>query len=97
MKTGFNEVQRNIQETRLPILKTSQDHPQKNFFNFLTSQKYFHNLIIFWGKTGNIFETEIGVIVLKICQRSIFVIIKSYTFNAKLTFPLKTFFKNIFL
>ena len=70
MKTGFNEVQKNIQETRLPILKTSQDHPQKNFFNFLTSQKYFHNLIIFWGKTWNIFETEIGVIVLRYFRNS---------------------------
>ena len=59
MKNGFNKVQKNIHEMRLQILKISQDNAQNNFLNFLTSQKHFHNLIIFRGYPLTIFETEI--------------------------------------
>ena len=59
MKNGFNKVQKNIQEMRLPILKISQGNPQSNFLNFLTSQKHFHNLKIFREYSWNDFETDI--------------------------------------
>ena len=88
------------------MLKFSQDNPQNNFLNFLTSQKHFHNLIIFRGCPWNIFETKIrGMFLkysgnitfwlLKFAKRSTFIIIKSYTFNTKTTFPLRIF-KKIF-
>ena len=44
---------------RLSILKISQDNPQNNFLNFLTSQKHFHNLKIFRKYPWNDFETDI--------------------------------------
>ena len=55
---------------RWDCLKISQDYPQNNFFNFLTSQKHFHNLHtnifkIFWGYPWNIFKTEIRGIFLE--------------------------------
>ena len=59
MKNSFNKVQENIQEMGLPTLKILQDNLQNNFFNFLTSQKHFHNLIIFRGYPWDIFEAEI--------------------------------------
>ena len=65
MKNGFNKAQKNIQEMRLSMLKFSQDNPQNNFLNFLTSQKHFHNLIIFRGCPWNIFETKIRGMFLK--------------------------------
>ena len=68
MKNGFNKVQKKIQEMRLPMLKISQDNPQNNFLNFLTSQKHFHNLIIFRGYPWNIFETDICRIFLNILE-----------------------------
>ena len=49
---------------RVPILRISQDNPQNNFLNFLTSQKHLHNLIIFQGYFWNDFKTEIrGIFV----------------------------------
>ena len=68
MKNGFNKVQKNIQEMRLPILNISQDNPQKIFFNFFASQKRFHNLIIFRGYPWNNFETEIRGMFLECSQ-----------------------------
>ena len=59
MKNGFNKVQKNIQEMRLPILKISQDNSQNTFLDFLTSQKHFHNLKIFREYPWNDFETDI--------------------------------------
>ena len=93
---------------RLPILKISQNNTQKHFWNFLTLWKHFHNLIIFRGYPCNIFHTEIremfleysGNITLWLLEFSkrltsyiIYVIIKSYTFNTKATFPLRIFQK----
>ena len=72
-------------------------------FDFL---KYFHNFTLFRGYSRNMFEIDIrrmfleypGNItswLLEFSQRSTFVIIKSYTFNTKITFPQRTS-KNIF-
>ena len=44
---------------RVQILKTSQDNPKNNFFNFLTPQRHFHNLKIFRVYPWNDFETDI--------------------------------------
>ena len=106
MKNGFNKVQKNIQEMRLPKLKFSQDNLENNFLNFLTSQKHFHKLIMFRGYLWNIFETEIRGIflecsgnitlwLLEFAKRSTFVIVKSYILIQKQLFHWKLF-KNSF-
>ena len=59
MKNGFNKVQKNIQEMRLPIFKIPRDNPKNNFLNFLTSQKHFHILKIFREYSWNDFEADI--------------------------------------
>ena len=85
-----------LQERRLPILKFSQDNPQK----------YFQNFTVFRGYSWNFFETDIrgmlleysGNITLRLLEfakRSTFVIIKSYLFNTKATFSSRLS-KNLF-
>ena len=37
MKNGFNKVQKNIASEETAILKFSQDNPQNDFLNFLSS------------------------------------------------------------
>ena len=55
-KTVSIKFRKTLQERRLPILKFSQDNPQNNFLNFLTSKNIsFIALIYHW----NIFETDI--------------------------------------
>ena len=65
MKNDFNKGQKNIQEMRLPILNISQDNPQNNFLDFLSSQKHFHNLKIFREYLWNDFETDIREMFLE--------------------------------
>ena len=52
MKNGFNKVQKNVQEMRLPILKISQ---VQTIFN----KNIFVTLKIFRGYFWNDFETDI--------------------------------------
>ena len=40
-KTVSIKLRKTLQERRLPILKFSQDNPQNNFLNFLTSKNIF--------------------------------------------------------
>ena len=78
-------------------------HKFKQFFN----KNIFVTLKILWECQWNEFETDIPGMLLeysgnitlwlqKFAKRSIFVIIKSYTFNTKSTFPLRTFYKIFF-
>ena len=91
-KTVSIKFQKALQEKRLPILKFSQDNPQK----------YFQNFTVFQGYSWNFFETDIrGMFLeysgnitlwsLEFAKRSTFVIIKSYPFNTKATFPSSIF------
>ena len=100
-KTVSIKFRKTLQERRLPILKFSQDNPQNNFLNFLTSKNIFitlqysgdietDNRGMFLEYSGNITKW-----LLEFAERSTFVIIKSYTFNTKATFPSRTF-KKIF-
>ena len=84
----------------MPISTLSQDNPQNSFLNFLTSKNIFRTL--FRGNPWNIFETDIRemlleysgnttLLLLEFGKRSTFVIIKSYIFNTKTTFPLRNF------
>ena len=102
------KFRKTLQGRRMLILKFSQDIPQNNFLNFLASKNIFITSIIFRGYSWNIFETDIrgkfieysGNIIswlLEFVERSIFAIIKSYTFNTKLAFPLRTFKKSFTL
>ena len=43
-KTVSIKFRKTLQERRLPILKFSQDNPQNNFLNFLTSKNIFITL-----------------------------------------------------
>ena len=43
-KNGFKKFRKTLQERRLTILKFSQDNPQNNFLNFLTSKNIFITL-----------------------------------------------------
>ena len=43
-KTVLLKFRKTLQERRLPILKFSQDNPQNNFLNFLTSKNIFITL-----------------------------------------------------
>ena len=61
-KTVSIKFRKTLQERRLPILKFSQDNPQNNFLNFLTSKNF---ITIFRGYLGNIFETNICEIFLE--------------------------------
>ena len=82
------------------MLQFSQDNPQNNFLNFLTTK----NIFIPW----NIFEIDIrGMFLeysenitsrlLEFVKRWTFVIIKSYTLNAKNNFSIENFLKNLFI
>ena len=60
------DTRKTFQESRLPILKSSQDNPQNNFLKFLTSLKHFHKTLQYaGGYPWNIFETEICGIFLE--------------------------------
>ena len=65
MKNGFNKVQESISREGTANIKFSQDNPQNNFSNFLTSQKHFHNLKTFREYPWNDFETDIRGIFLE--------------------------------
>ena len=105
LKNGFNKVQKNIQEMRLP--KFHRITHKTMFWTFWLHKKYIHNLKIFQEYPWNDFETDIrgmffeysGNITLRLLEfakRSIFVIIKSCTFHTKTTFSSKTFKKFFF-
>ena len=56
-KTVSVKFRKTLQERRLPILKFSQDNPQNNFLNFLTSKNIFKlynipgiSLKYFWNR-----------------------------------------------
>ena len=83
------------------MLKISQDNSKNNFLYFLTSWKHFYNLTVLREYPGNIFETKIcgmffeysgniGLWLLEFAKSSTFVFVKSYIFNKKTTFPLKS-------
>ena len=98
-KTVSIKFRKTLQKRRMPILKFSQVNPQNNFLNFFTSKNTF---LIFRGYPRNIFEADIcGMFLensgnitswlLKFAKKSTFIIVKSYTFNTKITFPSRTF------
>ena len=59
-KTVALRFRKTLQERRQPILKFSQDNPQNNFLNFLTSKYLFITLKYSGDMLGmNIFETNI--------------------------------------
>ena len=102
LKRFQQSSEKTLQERRIRILKFSQDNPQNIFLNFLTSK----NIFITLQYSGDILEIflkqtfmECSSKVLETLLRdywnfakgSTFVIIKSYTFNTKLTFPSRTF------
>ena len=98
------EFRKTLQERKLPMIKCSPENPQCNFLNFLTSWKYFHSLEVFWGYPWNVSETairgmffeysgNIALWLLEFANRSTLAIVKSYTFNTKITFPRRTFLK----
>ena len=76
----------------MPILKFSQNNPQNNFLNFLTSKNIFITLQYSGDILGMFLDYSASIIsrLLEFAKRSIFVIIKSYTFNTKTTFPSRT-------
>ena len=105
-KTVSIKFRKTLQERRLPILKFSQDNPQNNFLNFLTSKnifmplQYSENILeIFLKQTFVVCSSNIlGNITLwlmEFAKRSTFVIIKSYNFNTKQLFR-REFFKKSF-
>ena len=57
LKNGFNKVQKNIQEMRLP--KFHRITHKTMFWTFWLHKKYIHNLKIFQEYPWNDFETDI--------------------------------------
>ena len=101
-KTVSIKFRKTLQEGRLPILKFSQDNPQNKFLNFLTSKNIFITSQYYGGYPWNTSETDIrGMFLeysgnissglLELAKRSTFIIIKSYDFSIKTTFPSRTF------
>ena len=97
-KTVSRKFRKTLQESRLPILKISQDDQENNFLNFLTSKNIFINLQyskdvlgIFLKQIFLVYSGNITFWLLEFAKRSTFVVINSHTFNTKITFPLRTF------
>ena len=95
-KTVSIKFRKTLQERRLPILNFSQDNPQINFLNSLTSKNIFITLKYSGDILGiSLKQTfvEYSSNIVEFAKRSTFFIIKSYTFNTKTTFLSRTFEK----
>ena len=100
--TVLIKIRKTLQEKRLSVLKFLQDNPQNNFLNFLISEIFSQlynvpeiSLKLFWTDIRGLFLKYRGNItlwLLEFTKISAFVIIKSYTFNKKVTFPLRIIF-----
>ena len=73
-KSGFNSVQKNIDERRLPISKLLQDNSQNNFLNFLTSK----SILITLQYSGDILGIFLKQIFVECCPNILKTLLRDY-------------------
>ena len=93
-KTVLIKLRKTLQERRLAILKLSQDNPQNNFWNFLTSK----NIFITLQYSGDILGIFLKQTFPECSSNILETLLRDYWSlpkDQKTTFPLRTF-KKIF-